>query len=109
MTTTPGLSMGSGQSLAVLVPLLTNAAGRPVVDKTGLTGLYDFTLRWAFDPGQGSGPLAGPGPGVPVAASDPDAPTLFTALQEQLGLKLDSQRMAMDVVVIDRIERPTVD
>jgi uncharacterized protein (TIGR03435 family) len=109
MTTTAGLSMGSGQSLQGLVPLLTNAAGRPVVDRTGLTGLYDFTLRWAFDPTQGAGPLAGRSLGSPVAASDPDAPTLFTALQEQLGLKLDSQRAPMDVVVIDHIERPTFD
>lgn len=109
MRTTAGLSMGSGQSLQGLVPLLTNAAGRPVVDKTGLTGRYDFTLRWAFDPTQGTGPLAGQAPGGPAVASDPDAPTLFTALQEQLGLKLDSQRAPMDVVVIDHVERPTSD
>jgi uncharacterized protein (TIGR03435 family) len=109
MTTVPGLSMGSGQSLQALVPLLTNAAGRPVVDSTGLTGLFDFTLRWAFDPAQGTGPLGGQPPGAPVAAADPDAPTLFTALQEQLGLKLDSRRLPMEVVVIDRIERPTLD
>jgi uncharacterized protein (TIGR03435 family) len=109
MTTRPGLSTGSGQPLEGLIPMLTNAAGRPVADKTGLNGLYDFTLRWAFDPTQGAGPLGAQQSGGPVAASDPDAPNLFTALQEQLGLKLESQRAPMDVVVIDRIDHPNVD
>jgi uncharacterized protein (TIGR03435 family) len=73
-------------------------AGRPVVDKTGLTGLYDFTLHWAsFDPG----PAAAP--------TDPgeQGPSLFTALEEQLGLKLKSEKEQIEVIVVDSVEKPS--
>jgi len=62
-----------------------------VVDRTGLTGNWNFDLRFAADVG---------------APADPDAPSLFTALQEQLGLKLESARGPVDVLVIDDIQRP---
>lgn len=72
---------------------------RLVLDQTGLTGLYDWTLKWA--------PVNAE-PGEPEAsAGDPSEPALFTALQEQLGLKLESQKAPVDVVVIDRIEKPS--
>jgi uncharacterized protein (TIGR03435 family) len=64
-----------------------------------LTGYYDYTLTWMPQPGVGP-------PGPPV---DPDAPSVFTALQEQLGLKLESARGPVEVVVIDRLEKPTID
>jgi uncharacterized protein (TIGR03435 family) len=69
-------------------------ASRPVVDKTALTGGYDFTLRWTSDP--------------EAVADDPGAqfPSLFTALVEQLGLKLTPQKQPMDIIVIDSVEMP---
>ena len=73
-------------------------AGRPVVDKTGLIGQYDFTLHWAsFDPG----PAAAP--------TDPgeQGPSLFTALEEQLGLKLKSEKEQIEVIVVDSVEKPS--
>ena len=72
--------------------MLTQAAGRTIQDQTGLTGRYDFELRWTPD-----GPNAG-------ASTNGDAPTLFTALEEQLGLKLVPKDALLDAVVIDRAE-----
>jgi len=78
---------------------------RFVVDKTGLSGSYDFTLTWTPDqmPGAGQRPPGAPEP-PPI---DPNGASLFTAVQEQLGLKLDSQRGPVAMLVIDRAERPT--
>jgi uncharacterized protein (TIGR03435 family) len=73
---------------------------RPVVDETGLGGQFDLDVFFAPE-GQG-GALVGP---PPVAVSD--APALFTALQDDLGLKLDARRAPVDVLVVDRIERPS--
>ena len=78
-----------------------------MIDKTGLTGLYDFSIKYAPD-GRYAGPLAPP-PGAPTPPVDPDAPGFITALQEQLGLKLESARGPVEVMVIDRFERPTLD
>jgi uncharacterized protein (TIGR03435 family) len=72
-------------------------AGRPVVDKTGLTGGYDFTLRWTpDDPASGADP------------ADPNAqwPSLFTAVDEQLGLKLTQEKQPIDIIVVDSVEMP---
>ncbi len=77
---------------------------RPVVDKSGVPGRYDFTLTWTPDETQ----FAGLGVRVPAPSSDPNAPPgLFTAFQEQLGLRLDSTRAAVGVLVIDGVERPS--
>jgi uncharacterized protein (TIGR03435 family) len=76
---------------------------RPVVDRTGLPGRYDFTLNWTPDESQ----FAGMGVRVPPPPPDAQAPSLFTAMQEQLGLRLDSTRAQVEVFVIDRIERPS--
>jgi len=73
--------------------------GRTVVDKTGLTGSYDIDL--AFTPEQ---PIAA-GANVPIPATDPNGPSIYTAVREQLGLKLESQRDQEDVLVIDHVER----
>jgi len=80
-----------------------------VVDKTGLIGSYDFTL--SFTPDQGVGMMIlpkGPAPQDGGGESqEPVGPSLFTALQEQLGLKLVAQKQKVDVVVIDHIEQPS--
>jgi len=77
---------------------------KPVSDKTGLTGKYDFTLNWTPDETQ----YTGMGIHVPQAVSNPNAPPeLFTALQEQLGLKLEAHKTPAEVLVIDHVERPS--
>jgi len=82
------LSMGELAGLLMRLSL-----DRPVVDQTGLKGRYDFELRWTTDEAQ--------------ATATADAPPgLFTALQEQLGLKLEPERAPVDVLVIDKVERP---
>jgi bla regulator protein blaR1 len=91
----------AGQSMGELATVLGMQLGRPVVDKTGLSGGFDLQLSFAPEGGRG------PAPATP--ASDPSAPSLFAALQEQLGLKLESQRGPMDVVVIESVEQPTPD
>jgi uncharacterized protein (TIGR03435 family) len=70
-------------------------AGRAVVDKTGLTGGYDFTLRWTSDD-----PRSAP------SDSDAQWPSLFTALEEQLGLKLTPEKQPVDIIVVDSVEMP---
>jgi uncharacterized protein (TIGR03435 family) len=76
-----------------------------VLDRTALSGSFDFDLHWAPD----RRPVAFNNlPPSPVPG-DPDGPSLFTALREQLGLKLDSQRGPVDIVVIDHVERPAED
>jgi uncharacterized protein (TIGR03435 family) len=108
--TAPGLLVGNGRRMAQLVTALSDLTGRPVVDKTGLSELYDFTLKFTYEgriPGL-MGPLGAPA-GTPVPAADPDAPSLSAALQEQLGLKLESARGPVEVAVIERFEKPTFD
>jgi len=102
----PGKMNAGGMPMTNLAQTLSPQVGRVVLDKTDLTGNYDFELTYAPEAlGIGGPPLLNGGP-APV---DPNLPNLFTALQEQLGLKLDSQRGPVDVVVIDRIEQPTAD
>jgi uncharacterized protein (TIGR03435 family) len=78
-------------SLEQLVTQLSGTLGKPVLDKTGLTGEYDYKLEFAPE----------------NAAADVDAPTIFTAIQEQLGLKLESQKAPVEVVMIDHAEKPS--
>ncbi|HEX4277301.1 MAG TPA: TIGR03435 family protein [Bryobacteraceae bacterium] len=81
-----------------------NLLDQPVINRTGLTGKYDFTLRFTPDAAQ----LAALGPLPPAGAPDPDAPPdIFAAFQQQLGLKLESTRTTVDVMVIDKIEKPS--
>jgi uncharacterized protein (TIGR03435 family) len=77
---------------------------RPVVDHTGLTGRWDFTLNWTPDEFQFGGMGAKAPPPANNAAAAPD---LFTAIQEQLGLKLESTKAEADVLVIDKAVKPT--
>ena len=85
-----------------LTGALTQQVGHPVVDKTGLTGHYDFKLRWTPEDAPSMAGADGTS-----AGSDTSAPDLFTALQEQIGLKLESRKEPMDVIVIDHIEKPS--
>lgn len=103
----PGLVTGSGRTIAQVVPMLSDFMGRPVIDKTGLTGLYDFALKFA-PTGRATGLFAAL-TGPPPPPDDPDSPGLSTAVQEQLGLKLESARGPVEVVVIDRLEKPMLD
>jgi uncharacterized protein (TIGR03435 family) len=100
-----------GQTISMLSMLITQFVGRPVVDKTGLTGAYDFEfaidLRSLLQQASAVGVNV---PGVEAAlAKLPEGPSLMTQLQEELGLKLESQRGPGDVLVIDSAELPTPD
>jgi uncharacterized protein (TIGR03435 family) len=81
---------GTAVSMELLAGYVGNRLGRIVVDKTGLTDAYDFTLEWA-----------------PDETPDSTAPSLTAALRDQLGLRLESQKSPVEVLVIDSIERPT--
>ena len=78
-----------GVPVASLVKLLSNQVGRTVLDQTGLKGNYDFKMTFAPD----------------LATTDSDGPSIFTALQEQLGLRLDAQKGLVEVLVIDSAQR----
>ena len=90
-----------GQFVAVLQGAVLD---RPVVDRTGLQGRFDFTLTWTADDSQfrsfGPRPPSGP-------PADNAPPGLFTAIQEQLGLKLERANAPVDVIVIDNVQKPT--
>ncbi len=110
----PGLLFGgpgAGMTFRVTNATLTQVAGvlgnaleRPVVDQTGLTGKYDFVLTWTPDESQFRS-FGGAPPPPPADVEAP--PDLFTAIQEQLGLKLESSKAPVDVVVIDHVEKPS--
>ena len=88
--------------------MLTNRLDRPVLDQTGLTGMYDLRLEFAMDREMPSGAGAARAEsGATAAAPPPAGPSIFTALQEQLGLKLSSGKGPVEVLVIDHIERPS--
>ena len=82
--------------------------GRTVIDKTGLKGEYDFKLKWTPEPGEEGLESLGlpPVPPSPQPA-DTNGPSIFTAVQEQLGLKLESTKGPVDVLVIDHAEKPS--
>ena len=93
-------------SLNDLAARLTSLTGRPVLDKTGLAGKYDFTVSWAPDQNQSQMP----GPGSTQESTPPldsSGPSIFTALQEQLGLKLESAKGPVETLVIDHVELPS--
>jgi uncharacterized protein (TIGR03435 family) len=92
----------SARSLSDFAAILARRVARPVVDRTGLAGLYDLDLRWTAD-ARSSAPLAQ----APTAPDD--SVSLFTALQEQLGLRLQSERVEAEFLIVERVERPTED
>jgi uncharacterized protein (TIGR03435 family) len=106
--------MGRGQlemtavDLDMFAEALSRQIGRVVINQTGLKAKYDFKLQWTPDDNQGQMFKGAGGPPTDAAQpSDAAGPTLFTAMQEQLGLKLDSQKSPLDVLVIDHIEKPS--
>jgi bla regulator protein BlaR1 len=109
------IRMGRGQldvdsqPLSQVVDVLSHILGRVVVDNTGLTGKYDFNLKWTPGDEEQAFKQLGPGPDGRPAPPPPDSsgPTIFTALQEQLGLKLESQKSSVDTLVIDHVEKPS--
>jgi uncharacterized protein (TIGR03435 family) len=90
LQSTPGHFAGFGVTIPTLMIALSNTVERVVLDRTGLKGSFDVDLEWASDPAS-------------------DKPSIFTAVQEQLGLKLEFERNPVDVLVIDHVERPTED
>jgi uncharacterized protein (TIGR03435 family) len=96
-----GAVTAQGVPLEPLIHFLSDRVGRPIEDKTGLTGIYDFTLQLGNE-GHDS-PASGPDPNSADAST---GPSIFTALQEQLGLKLDAEKGPVQVLVIDHIEMP---
>jgi uncharacterized protein (TIGR03435 family) len=78
-----------------------------VIDKTGVNGTFDFHLEYTPDETLGRTPAGGDAAGQAGALPDTSGPSIFTAVQEQLGLKLDSGSGPVDVLVIDRVERPS--
>jgi uncharacterized protein (TIGR03435 family) len=93
---------------ATFASQLSYALAQPVIDKTGLSGNFDFAIRWTPEPGEDGGPTtAGLPPGTSAPpASTPDGPSVFTAIREQLGLRLKSARGPVEVVVIDNVQMP---
>ena len=102
--TTRGNMMTTGVAMTDLARNLAPFAGRPVVDKTGLSGVYDVDLTWTPE----QGPAGADGTATPPAPST-DGVSLFTAVQEQLGLKLDAQLAPVEVLVIESAQRPVED
>jgi uncharacterized protein (TIGR03435 family) len=107
----PGNMSVGGMALPVFANSLANFVGRVVLDRTGLTGSYDAKLTWTPDqmPPRAPGTPADQPVRVNGIDIDPNGPSIFTALQEQLGLKLDSQHGPVEILVIDRAERPVED
>ena len=101
--TLTGRFTSNGLPLGPFISLLAPVVGRVVVDRTGLTGSWDLDVEFTPEPVGGAAGVPVP-PAAPVSA---DAPSLVTALEEQLGLKLESTRGPVDVIVIESISRPT--
>lgn len=96
---------GHMAAMETIVSMISRTIGSTVIDKTGLTGKYDYTLSFAPDENMRAGMLPPPGGGAPPPEAD--GLSILTAVQEQLGLKLVAQKEPVDVIVIDHIEQPT--
>jgi uncharacterized protein (TIGR03435 family) len=94
-----------GMTMPRLASLLRGLVGRPVLDRTGLDAAFDLQLEWSSDLGLSPSPAGAAG----AAELKPDGLSLFTALQDQLGLRLDASRGPVEVIVVDRAEPPTPD
>jgi uncharacterized protein (TIGR03435 family) len=92
---------GAAVSMSMLATYLGGVAGRQVIDRTGIAGTFDIDLDWTPDASTLPDPTRPDSKPV-----DANGPSLFTALQEQLRLKLEADTAPLEVVVIDRLERP---
>jgi bla regulator protein blaR1 len=106
-----GVMAGSAVSFINFVRALSLYLGRTIVNKTALIGFFDIKLEWTPEVGEG-GPFGpggsfGPGPETGPPPSSVPGPSIFTAIQEQLGLRLESSKGPVDVLVIDSVERPS--
>jgi len=90
---------GTGVTVGKLAASLSRSGlDRPVIDRTGLSGGFDLRLKWVGDPASGPGP---------VTPEDAAGPSIFTAVKEQLGLKLEATKGAVEILVIDHVEKPS--
>ena len=104
----PGRIIATNMSLASLAGVISLNLGQPVVDETGVTGRFIYTLVWT--PGQADVRFSQNPPPPEVLrqlAIDPNGPSIFTALQEQLGLRLEARKIPTEVFVIDSVQKPT--
>ena len=101
----PGTMMMRNGSMAEFAQVMQNVLDRPVLDQTGLKARYDLKLRWAPDESQYGGRVPPQNPDNGAAAEA--LPSLFTAIQEQIGLKLDAQKAPAKVMVINSVEKPS--
>jgi uncharacterized protein (TIGR03435 family) len=99
-----GLMVGQRIPVSILTEVLKSVVGRPIRDETGLTGYYDFRLQW--DPADTVPPGGNDNGGAP-GTTDHTEPSLFTALKEQLGLRLESRKGPIEILVVDRAEMPS--
>lgn len=106
MKLTPYSIVTGGSPMIAFVNALSQRTQRIVVDRTGLTGLFEADLRWTPDEPPAAAPAQTGGPETPLGY-DPNGPALTTALQQQLGLKLESRREFVEMLVVDRIDHPT--
>ncbi len=96
-----GLIIGKGAAIESLASFLAIDVARPVTNNTGLTAHYDFELKWTPDS------PAGADADGKAAPTDVAGPTVFTALEEQLGLRLESRKGPMEMLIVDRVEKPS--
>jgi uncharacterized protein (TIGR03435 family) len=97
-----GIQVNARVSIPSFAEFLSIQLGRPVIDRTGLTGTFDIRVNWAPDP------VAQPAtPGKEAAPDSAADPSVFSALQDQLGLKLEATRGPVEILVIDHVEEPT--
>lgn len=104
----PGSIRLTNAASATFASQLSYALGQPVIDKTALSGKFDFALQWTPDPGENGGPTTA---GLPPGTQEPppsnsDGPSIFTAIREQLGLVLKSSRGPVEVIAIDSVQKP---
>jgi uncharacterized protein (TIGR03435 family) len=98
----------SNETMEQLATMLGVQLGQPVKDATGMKGKYDFTLSWANEPfGGRGGAMPGSEGGAPGASlAEPDnGPTLLQAIQSQLGVKLESKKTQVEILVVDHVEK----
>ncbi len=108
-----GIRMGRGEmtgmtaQMKMLANVLGNIAGRPVTDKTGLDGTFDWTLKWTPDAITPNSPVPGSDKPNAPEPSDVSGPSIFTALQEQLGLRLEPQKAPALMIIVESAAKPS--